>query len=221
MAASVWPVAKGVKKVPVANSRRSPLRSRCAGAYLKVDVGARVLATEERFRVGRTLVLTGERAEESKARSNYCGFEPNRSDNRNGARVKRYIDHWRPVHQWKEEQVWDALKRYRINPHPAYWLGWGRTSCLSCIFGSKDQWATVRVVAPKNFHVIARYEKEFGATIHRTKSVVELADSGTPYKVDHDMIKLAMGEEYPEELIFVKGEWKLPPGAFGESNGPL
>lgn len=198
------------------------LRVRWCSAYLKVDVGARILTGDMRFREGRTLVVTGERAEESASRSRYCGFEPNRSDNRNGARVKRHIDHWRPIHQWKEEAVWAALKRHRVNPHPAYHLGFGRTSCMTCIFGSANQWATVRHIAPERFERIARYEEMFGSTIHRTKSVHAQAAAGQPYRVDPALIERAMSTSYPDSEILVdEGAWVYPAGAFGESTGPL
>ena len=197
------------------------LRVRWCSAYLKVDVGARILTTEDRFRNGRTLVLTGERAEESSSRARYCTFEPNRSDNRDGARVRRHIDHWRPIHKWSEEQVWDALRRHKINPHPAYWSGWGRTSCLACIFGSKNQWATVRQVAPVRFFRIADYEKEFGTTIHRKLSVIEQADAGNPYVAANAYRDIAMSENYDPADIIVKGDWVYPAGAFGESAGPI
>jgi 3'-phosphoadenosine 5'-phosphosulfate sulfotransferase (PAPS reductase)/FAD synthetase len=196
------------------------LSVRWCSAYLKVDVGARLLTSEPRFRDGKTLVLTGERAEESSARAKYCTFEPDRSDNRNGPRVQRFIDHWRPIHKWDEKQVWDALKRYRIKPHPAYHCGWGRTSCLSCIFGSKDQWATVRFIAPERFERIAHYEQEFKSTIHRKLSVRQQADLGSHYDADPEMIKLGMGTRYSAADIFTNGAWEYPLGAFGETNGP-
>ncbi|GIK44908.1 MAG: hypothetical protein BroJett012_08110 [Betaproteobacteria bacterium] len=198
------------------------LSRRYCSPYLKIDVGSRLLTTEERFREGKTLVVTGERAQESAARARYSQFEPDRADNRDGARIKRWIDHWRPVHAWKENQVWEIIKRHRVNPHPAYHLGWGRTSCLSCIFGSANQWASVRAVAPEKFERIAKHEEEFGVTIHRSLSVRQQADRGTPYAMDPEMIRLAMSEEYPQELIIVpEGEWQYPAGAFGESAGPI
>jgi len=198
------------------------LSRRFCSPYLKIDVGARILTTEERFREGKTLVVTGERAQESAARAKYQTFEPDRADNRNGVRVKRWIDHWRPVHGWPEEQVWQLIERHRVNPHPSYWLGWGRTSCLSCIFGSSNQWASVRKIAPEKFEQIAQYEEEFGVTIHRTLSVRQQADKGTPYAMDPALMSLAMSNTYPEDLIIVpEGHWQYPPGAFGESNGPI
>ncbi|WP_292802348.1 phosphoadenosine phosphosulfate reductase family protein [Methylotenera sp.] len=198
------------------------LITRWCSSYLKVDVGARLLTTEPRFRDGKTLVITGERAQESSARARYHSFEPHRADNRSGARVQRYIDQWRPIHQWTESQVWEILKRHGVVPHPAYRLGWGRTSCLSCIFGSANQWASVRKVAPATFEKIAQYEEEFGFTIHRTLSVRQLADRGTPYNMDPEIIKLATSDYYPDDMMRIDpAQWVHPLGAFGDATGPL
>ncbi|MHB1702538.1 MAG: phosphoadenosine phosphosulfate reductase domain-containing protein [Acidobacteriaceae bacterium] len=194
------------------------LRVRWCSAYLKVDVGARVLMTEPRFLQGKTLVVTGERAEESKARACYATLEPNRCDRRSGKRVTRHIDHWRPVHAWSEEQVWAILERHRINPHPAYWLGWGRCSCRTCIFGSANQWATVAKWMPMAFQPIADYERKFGVTIHRIMNVEELAAKGQPYELDARMLEIANKTTYDEPIIL--DNCTLPPGAFKESAGP-
>ncbi len=197
------------------------LTQRWCSGYLKVDVGARVLTSEPRFTQGKTLVLSGERAEESSARARYQVFEHDRSDNREGKRVVRHIDHWRAVHAWDEQQVWDIIQRHGINAHPAYHLGWGRTSCMKCIFGSANQWASVRLIDPQGFEEIALYEERFGKTIHRQLSVRDLAARGTPYDMDPAVVSLALGEHYPQEQILVDpAAWKLPQGAFGESNGP-
>lgn len=197
------------------------LRVRWCSAYLKCDVGGRVLSTEPRFREGRTLVITGERAEESESRAKYRTFEPHRS-NRDGVRVQRRIDHWRPIHGWSEAEVWATLKRYRVNAHPCYHLGWSRASCLSCIFGNANQWASVRKLSPDSFERIARYEDEFGSTIHRTHSVRQQADRGMPYVMQPEMMALAMSDHYPEDLLLVpEGLWQYPIGAFGDQTGPL
>lgn len=196
----------------------SNLTQRYCSAYAKIDVFARVLVNETRFRSGRTLVVTGERAEESAARALYATLEPHRSDNRNGEKVQRYIDHWRPVHGWSEAQVWEIIRRFKINPHPAYWLGWGRMSCRNCIFNSANMWATVRTHMPHAFTPIANYERQFNVTIHRTKTVEELAASGTPFPCSIEMLELAESTEYYAP-IFVD-DWQLPPGAFKEGAGP-
>lgn len=194
------------------------LSVRWCSSYLKIDVGARILTSEPRFLEGKTLVVTGERAEESAARAKYCQYEPHRSDNRNGKRIKRHIDHHRPIHQWTEAQVWAALKRWNVNPHPAYHLGWGRTSCRSCIFGSRDQWSTIRFYMPRAFKKVADYERAFKVTIHRTLTLHEQADKGTPYECDTHILRLAESKDYTDPIFIA--QWKYPKGAFGESAGP-
>jgi 3'-phosphoadenosine 5'-phosphosulfate sulfotransferase (PAPS reductase)/FAD synthetase len=195
------------------------LSVRWCSAYLKVDVCTAAINNQERFLNKKTVVITGERAQESASRAKYKVFEPDRADNRDGKLKKRHVDHWRPVHAWPEEKIWEKMEEYRINPHPAYKLGWGRLSCMACIFGNKNQWASVKKLDPVRFEKIATYEKSFGCTIHRNKSVQDLVQEGRPY-VDMNILDIiqALDKEYKEN-IFVN-DWKLPQGAFGDSDGP-
>lgn len=180
------------------------------------------IRNQSRFDNAKTLVVTGERAEESSARAKYKEFEPDRADGRKG-RKQRHVDRWRPIHQWKEQRVWDAMADLNIIAHPAYRLGWGRLSCMSCIFGNKDQWASVREVSGKFFDAIEQAEALTGKTIHRTKSVVELADAGNPYPgtLAGTLCCAAMTRTYYDDvLVPLGGKWVLPAGAFGDSTGP-
>lgn len=194
------------------------LTTRWCSSYLKIGAGAAYITNNPRFVQGKTLVITGERAQESASRAKYHAFEPHRTDNRTGARIKRWIDQWRPVHAWTEEQVWSIIERWRIAPHPAYLLGWGRTSCMLCIFGSKDQWASAAQIAPRKVIRIVDYERQFKVTIHRTLSVEQLVAAGTPYRMDERIVALAMSSEYNEPIIVEN--WTLPAGAYGEGCGP-
>jgi len=193
------------------------LRTRWCSSVSKIEVGDRLLNNDLRFLTGRTLVITGERAEESPGRAKYATFEPHRRDNRYG-RKGRWIDHWRPVHAWKETQVWEILERYFVFAHPAYFVGVGRASCMGCIFGGSRQWATIRRYAPVHFKRIADYEKEFGVTIHRTKSVDQLADESEPYPAASEWMALALSDTF--DRPFFMDKWERPSGAFGESCGP-
>ncbi len=195
------------------------LSVRWCSAYLKIDPGASALRGQARFNGKRTLFVTGERAEESTSRARYKTFEPHRSDRRNGPK-RRHVDQWRPVHAWSEKDIWDAMKRYRVNPHPAYRLGWGRVSCMKCIFGNDNQWASVRAVDSLGFSTLAEREVKTGKTIKRKLSVVESADRGMPYEMDPNDIAAAMSERFLEPIILPFGTWKLPKGAFGDSCGP-
>jgi 3'-phosphoadenosine 5'-phosphosulfate sulfotransferase (PAPS reductase)/FAD synthetase len=208
---------------PAGTRRKFPqvsasLSTRWCSAAAKIDVFARYLNNHPVFCEGKTLVLTGERAQESRARANYRSFEPHRCDNREGRKVRRHIDLWRAVHAWSEHEVWELIRKWRVCPHPSYWLSWGRTSCRTCIFGSKHQWATIRAIAPEQFESIATYEREFGVTIHRTKPVTVLANEGTPYECDPFWVDLANSRQFDRPVFM--DPWVLPPGAFGESCGP-
>jgi 3'-phosphoadenosine 5'-phosphosulfate sulfotransferase (PAPS reductase)/FAD synthetase len=197
------------------------LSVRWCSAYLKIDVLSALIRNEDRFLTGKTLVLTGERAEESAARAKYNEFEPDRTDNRDGPRVQRHVDRWRPVLHWSETEVWAIIKRHGIVPHPAYQLGWSRLSCMTCIFGSANQWATIRAIFPARFAAIAEREAQFGVTIKRSFTVHQTADCGTPYAAalaNPALVKLAESETWEGPIL--TNEWQMPAGAFGENAGP-
>lgn len=209
--------AGGVRGTP-STRRKFPqlaasLSTRWCSSSLKIDVCSMAIANQARFNGKRTLIVTGERAEESSARAKYKTLEPHKTSN-----GKRTTYQWRSVHGWSERQIWDIIARHKVNPHPAYQLGWGRTSCLSCIFGSPDQWASVNQVAPQRIIKIANYEREFGVTIRRDGPVEQSIAKGTPYKMDPRIVKIAMSAAY-DEPIFVDN-WELPLGAFGDGAGP-
>ncbi|MFC4236489.1 phosphoadenosine phosphosulfate reductase family protein [Thalassospira xianhensis] len=189
------------------------LKVRWCSAYLKIDVGSVALRNQDRFNGKRTLFVTGERAQESTSRARYKVFEPHRTHGN-----KRHVDHYRPVHGWSEEQVWEIIRDYRVAAHPAYALGWGRLSCACCIFGDDNQWASHRVVLPDAHADVVKYENSFGTTIHRQKTITERADSGTPYEMDPALIELARSEIY--DLPIIVDTWALPSGAYGPASGP-
>lgn len=194
------------------------LRQRWCSAYLKIDVARAAITNDPRFAEATILEVTGERRQESCGRARYAEVERHRSTNR-----RRRVDQWRAVIDWTEEQVWEIIRRWRIRPHPAYYLGWGRVSCATCIFGDRNQWASARALMPEAFARVAAFEREFGKTIHRTRSTDELADLGLSFLPDDPRLRaLALSESYPDELAFVPGDqqWSLPPGAFKRAGGP-
>ncbi|MFY2597402.1 phosphoadenosine phosphosulfate reductase [Achromobacter xylosoxidans] len=196
------------------------LSVRWCSSYLKIGVGESYIVNDPVFREGKTLVLTGERAQESSARAKYKTFEPHRSDNRNGVRVKRWVDVYRAVHSWSEEQVWEIMRKYGVNPHPAYHLGLSRTSCMACIFGSPQQWAMLKHYMPKHFRKISDYEQQFGVTIKRGATIEEIAAKGVIPELDRDWLEIAMGTSFTLPILLDPATWALPIGAFGETSGP-
>jgi 3'-phosphoadenosine 5'-phosphosulfate sulfotransferase (PAPS reductase)/FAD synthetase len=195
------------------------LSVRWCSAYLKIDVGSAAVRGQARFHGQRILMVSGERAEESTARAKYATFEPDRADLRHGKKTRRHVDRWRPVHAWPEREIWAIMKRWRVRPHPAYELGFGRVSCMFCIFGNADQFATARACSPDRFDRLGSYEREFGLTVKRKVSLPQLADAGTPYAdATRERIDRAMAHGYDEPIL--ERSWRLPAGAFGDSAGP-
>jgi 3'-phosphoadenosine 5'-phosphosulfate sulfotransferase (PAPS reductase)/FAD synthetase len=210
-------------KGPPGTRRRFPqvsadLSVRWCSAYLKIDVAARVITNDPRLDAATMLLVTGERAEESPGRARYAEAEQHKTTTR-----RRLVVQWRPVLRWPESEVWEIIERWRINPHPAYRLGWGRLSCMSCIFGDPRQWRAVQQIAPRAFARIAAYEQQFGTTISREGNVVDrarwagavaLPPSSAP------IVASAMSEEFTEPVVLPSGAWLLPAGAFKRSGGP-
>lgn len=197
------------------------LSKRWCSAYLKIDVAARALNNDQRFVGKRTLFITGERAQESTNRAKYPTAELHRCHAK-----KRLVHHFRPIHSFTEEQVWDLIRRHRVRPHPAYYLGFGRVSCMKCIFHDKDGWATVKQLDPAGFEKISDYEKKWGKTIHRKLSVIQLAEQGSSTIEENEETEkqrhLGMGREYPHELVILddKETWVLPSRAYRRCGGP-
>jgi 3'-phosphoadenosine 5'-phosphosulfate sulfotransferase (PAPS reductase)/FAD synthetase len=212
----------GGERGKISTRRRFPalaadLRTRWCSSVAKIDVMAAAIANQDRFIGKRILVVTGERAQESSARARYATLEAHRS-HAPGPRAQRHVDHWRPIHAWTEQQVWELLEKHRIDAHPCYHLGWGRASCQTCIFGSKDQWASIRRISPLMFRRLADLEVEFGHTLRKGVTLDELADAGTPYDMDPEDVAAALSTVYERQIV--GGPWRLPKGAYGESAGP-
>jgi hypothetical protein len=114
----------GGKRGKVSTRRLFPqvtadLSKRWCSPSLKIDVAAMAINNEPRFRGKRILFLSGERRQESAARSRYAEMEQHRTHTRS-----RHVDHWRMVIDWTEEEVWSMMCDFSIMPHPAYRLGW-------------------------------------------------------------------------------------------------
>ena len=196
------------------------LSVRWCSSALKIDVMARVIANEPAYQGKKLLVVTGERRQESSARSKYAESQPHRTNTK-----ARRVDHWRPIIDWSEEQVWEIIERWRVRPHPSYQLGWGRTSCLACIFGNEDQWASVERLSPERFKRIADLERDFRSTIRKGQSVEDLARRGQEFVSDKpsELRTLAMSPKAFTSAMFFfapSETWQAPAGAFKLCGGP-
>lgn len=194
------------------------LSTRWCSAALKIDVGRRALNNQPRFNGKKVLFVTGERRDEGGNRRNYNQFETHACDRRSG-RLARLVDAWRPVLHWDEAKVWEAMERHRIIAPVPYRLGWGRSSCMTCIYSGPRVWATLQHYFPKRLAKIAEYERQFGTTISRTRIPVdEVAKNARPFDIDdEDALVQAINPDYNLPVVLSEGEaWKLPPGAFSK-----
>lgn len=195
------------------------LRTRWCSAILKIDVSTAAVNNDPRLKDANVVVVTGERRQESNNRARYAQVDEHKSTTKN-----RRVDQWRAIINWREERIWEIIERWRLRPHPAYFLGWGRVSCLPCIFGNPDQWASVKDIAPVLFDRILAYEQEFGRTIQQGGDIAHLAARGDSFVPrDRAMVELALSEHYPETMVMLpEGEqWVSPLGAYKRSGGPL
>lgn len=201
------------------------LSVRWCSSYLKIEVGRKAITGQLRFTNKRTLLISGERAEESAGRALYDPFKPDKVDKRDSDRQKRsrrrLVDRWMPIHSWKESDVWGIIQRHAVVPHPCYYLGYSRCSCKWCIFGNADQFASSFALSPSQGETLANLEERFRSTIKRDVSLTELIKKGVPYegitKYPGKALQ-AISYEY-NDPIFTTG-WELPGGAYGKSLGP-
>lgn len=193
------------------------LRVRWCSAVAKIDVFSAAIAGQERFKGRKILVVTGERRQESTARSKYAESEPHRS-HAPGKIARRHVTHWRPIIDWSEEEVWQIIARHGIVPHPCYRLGFSRASCMICVFSSAKQAAAVRDLDNKRFKKVIHYEKSFDHTIRSDKSWEELVENEPTSRFDPEIARLAMSHDYDGPIY--TDNWELPAGAYGEACGP-
>lgn len=202
---------------------KSPsLVSRWCSGYLKIDVAAAVTSNVEKTRENiKILVVSGERRGESAGRSKYNEMELYRTNAE--AKLHRTVHQWRPVIDYSEKDVWEVLKRNKVNPHPCYRAGWNRCSCAACIFSTPTLLAGYRELYPEDFKKLKEDEELLGFTLDN-KCDLETYIGSTPscvYKGDKAAIKSLITGEFTIEDIFVKGQWKYPAGAFhGAEGGP-
>lgn len=196
-------------------AKTASLNSRWCSAYLKIDVAARALTHHPELQGKRILFITGERREESTARSKYSEYELHRTNTKN-----RLVHHWRIIIDKNEQWVWDIIERYGIVPHPAYFLGFPRLSCRSCIFYSKDHWCTLDQVAPEVITMIDETEEDLGFTLDNKFTIREMVNRGNSLLLPENRkyIQLAT-QPFSDDII--TPNWTLPAGAFGSGGGAI
>lgn len=181
------------------------LITRWCSSTVKIDV-LRAAITHNPAYTGEIFILTGERRQESPGRSKYLETEPHRTDCK-----KRSATVWRPIIDWTEQQVWQIMARWKVQPHPAYMLGWNRCSCQLCIFSSPNIWASINKIQPGKVERIAGIENEIDFTIYADAGIHERITKGNALNMDPFWITQAI-DIFTAPMII--DNWILPTGAF-------
>lgn len=205
------------------------LSRRWCSAYLKIMVADTVLRnmnsvaanlTKTRMDI-KLLIVSGERRGESVGRSKYNEIEIHRTNA--VSKHHRTVHQWRPVIDYSEKDIWEVLKRHKVNPHPCYRAGWNRCSCAMCIFSTPQLFAGIRELYPKEYALLCQDEKVLGFTLDNhcdLETYIGSADSCV-YHGDKEAIQSLLTGEFPVESAYVKDKWKYPVGAFhGAAGGP-
>lgn len=193
----------------------------CSGS-LKAAVQDSVTANLEKTKKDvKILVVSGERRGESAGRAKYNEMEVHRTNAE--AKAHRTVHQWRPVIDYSEIDVWEVLKRHRINPHPCYRAGWNRCSCAMCIFSTPKLFAGIRELYPEDYEALKQDEEILGFTLDNKCDLDTFVGDteSCVYKGDQEAIRSLITGEFSIDDIYVKGEWMYPAGAFhGAAGGP-
>ncbi|EJW13827.1 phosphoadenosine phosphosulfate reductase family protein [Paenibacillus alvei] len=208
-------------------AQSSDLRYRWCSAAAKADPARRVLNNNPRLKGTRQkpkkiLFITGERRTEGGNRSEYLKFEVHKSTTR-----ERIVHHWRPVIDESKADMFELHKEFSIMPHPAYYLGFGRVSCMGCVFSTSHHWSTIQLLSPERFNQFVETELEINHTIDCKMSLIEKAKKGDLAKVLplgdpmlEKWIQLAMKKDFTVNDLIME-EWTPPIGAHrGCDGGP-
>ncbi len=182
---------------------------RWCSSVVKIDVGRSYLRNREDLIGKRVLLVGGERAEESPNRATYSqrAYEEYAGHGERG----RHVEVWRPIHLWCEIDVWGQIARHKIRSHPAYRVGWGRLSCMTCIFGSERQWATIREIEPDRWEFFVKLERRLLKRREADLAAVQ-GDSAEIARVRKQRLPLIHKDEpLPQFLVNQKtGEEYMP-----------
>ena len=193
----------------------------CSG-NLKASVQDSVTVNLDKTRADvKILIVSGERRGESSGRAQYNEMEIHRTHAEKVAH--RIVHQWRPVIDYSEKDVWEVLKRHRVNPHPCYRAGWNRCSCAFCIFSTPPLLAGIRELYPQEYELLKQDERTLGFTIDNKKDLESYVGDAKScvYHGDKEALRSLITGEFSAKDVYVCGKWLYPAGAFhGAEGGP-
>lgn len=117
---------------------------------LKLEPAKRFMETLE----GNVLSVSGVRKEESKKRAKYTEFA-------SAFETYHGFTEWRPLLDWKIEDVFLIHKKYNFPLNPRYALGFSRVGCRLCIMSRKREVRLTARLFPEHIDIIREKENNF------------------------------------------------------------
>lgn len=216
-------VLKGLGQRMKFPAKGAPMQGRWCSGTLKASVEQSVTADLHRTGQGvKILVVSGERRDESTARSHYNEVELHRTNAEKKA--GRLVHLWRAVIDASERDVWEILRRHWITPHPCYSAGWNRCSCALCIFSQPRHFAGIRELFPKEYAALRQDEINLGFTLDNKLCLDDYvgdAVSCVDYSAEKAIEQLKSGWFTVDDVYTPPHLWTFPSGAFcGVRGGP-
>ena len=144
----------------------------------------------------------GIRGQESKERAMMAEWEYN---------DKMDCEVWRPLIDWKEEDVIAIHKRHNILPNPLYLLGANRVGCFPCMFAAKRDIRILIRETPERIDQIRRLEREINIRRRRKNPKAKLISwfyrGGKYYPID-EVVKWATDSTDNVELFTAQDHHK-------------
>jgi 3'-phosphoadenosine 5'-phosphosulfate sulfotransferase (PAPS reductase)/FAD synthetase len=149
-----WRISKGISNFFPSSFCRYCTGEQKVNPFNKFIVGYR----------GKLLKVTGERWQESTARSGYAEFVkiPRITNS------KRTVYGWRPMLRFKTDDIFQMVADSGVPRHCAYDMGCGRLGCAGCIFSRGHQLKIEMRENPAIFDALDRLEVETGKTMSPT-----------------------------------------------------
>lgn len=113
---------------------------------------------------GKLLKITGERWEESKARSTYTEFV--KIDRTSTS--KRQVYGWRPMLPYTTADIFQMVKNSGVERHSCYNMGASRLGCAGCIFSTDNDLRIEMRENPLIFEALDKLETDSGFTMSMT-----------------------------------------------------
>lgn len=192
----------------------------CSGT-LKAEVQNTVTANLEKTKKDvKILCVSGERRGESSGRAKYNEMELHRTNAT--AKAHRTVHAWRMVIDHHEGDIWEIIKRHKVQPHPCYRAGWNRCSCMMCIFSLPKHWKGLLQLFPEEVAKVAEDEKILNFTLDNKKDLMTyIGDSESCLYWDVDAVEQLLTGKFTVDDVYCKGKWTYPAGAFhGAEGGP-